>query len=106
MITSPDGRYALTTDTGYHEALWSIRTADGKGAGHVEFPNTRLEKVSNGLYYGLAIAGNVVVRRWRAACALCEPTRHEAVQATGAARLTIARAAGSPRVSARSREPT
>jgi len=55
MVLSPDGKYAVTTDQGYRQALWSIRTSDGKGISHVEYPRTRMNP-RNGLYYGLAIA--------------------------------------------------
>lgn len=72
MILTPDGRFALTSDMGYRESLWSIRTADGQGASHVEYSNhSRRPRAaengeaasarpetgglkSNGLYYGLA----------------------------------------------------
>lgn len=57
IISSPDGQYALTTDAGFHEAVWAIRISDGKGTGNVDFggvqPSGR--RKSNGLYYGLAI---------------------------------------------------
>jgi len=77
LILSPDGQYAISTDMGYRQSLWSIRLADGKGVSHVDFlnidPTTRRSRNSartsesaipmgggvqraNGLYYGLAIA--------------------------------------------------
>src|SRR5205814_8075568 len=78
LILSHDGRYAITTDVGFYQSLWSIRTANGKGISEVEFSNApeakksaappRLggeattevtaagSRKSNGLYYGLAIA--------------------------------------------------
>src|SRR5258708_10883317 len=58
MVASADGRFALTTDIGAREAVWSIRTSDGKGVGHVEFPNVHpnFQKDTNGLYYGIAVA--------------------------------------------------
>jgi hypothetical protein len=31
LALSPDGRYIVTTDAGYYESLWSIRTSDGRG---------------------------------------------------------------------------
>jgi hypothetical protein len=59
MISSPDGKYALTTDAGSHEAVWAIRISDGKGTGHVDFGagGTKLigRRQLNGLYYGLAV---------------------------------------------------
>src|SRR5258708_10976351 len=63
MVASADGRFALTTDIGAREAVWSIRTSDGKGVGHVEFPNVHpsFQKDTNGLYYGLAVAADNTV---------------------------------------------
>ena len=55
IALSGDGKYAVTTDEGYHQALWSIRTSDGKGVSHVEYRRT-LGNPRYGLYYGLAIA--------------------------------------------------
>ncbi|MFI5381149.1 MAG: hypothetical protein ACHRHE_17770, partial [Tepidisphaerales bacterium] len=40
LVTSPDGRFAISTDAGYREAVWAIRMSDGKGTGHVSFPNS------------------------------------------------------------------
>jgi YVTN family beta-propeller protein len=74
MIVTPDGRFVLTSDMGYRESLWSIRTDDGQGVSHVEFsnkgrrggqldageaasnPTASASPKSNGLYYGLAAA--------------------------------------------------
>ncbi|MDB5299037.1 MAG: Phosphoesterase family, partial [Phycisphaerales bacterium] len=55
MAASPDGKYVIVTDAGFKQALWSIRTEDGKGVSHVEFPTSKFDR-NNGLYYGLAIA--------------------------------------------------
>jgi len=55
LIASPDGKYAIVSDAGFRQSLWSIRTTDGKGVSHVDFRRTRGEP-ANGLYYGLAIA--------------------------------------------------
>ncbi len=81
IAVTPDGRYALVSDMGYHQWLWSIRTSDGKGVSKVSFerinpkhwvrirsggeesgtPASPGSWQSNGLYYGLAIGkGNVV----------------------------------------------
>jgi DNA-binding beta-propeller fold protein YncE len=71
LVMSPDGRFALVSDMGLRQSLWSIRTSDGVGVSHVEFSNRapaqpfgenagpterRRSDRSNGLYYGLAIA--------------------------------------------------
>ncbi|HEX5324848.1 MAG TPA: hypothetical protein VFW40_13760, partial [Capsulimonadaceae bacterium] len=62
MIATPDGRYAIVSNMGDRESLWSLSTVDGKGVSHIEFakgdgPDT------TGLYYGLAVGqnGNVYV---------------------------------------------
>ncbi len=54
MVASPDGKFALVSDMGTHQALWSIRTSDGAGVSHMDFPNAKPNKEANGLYYGLA----------------------------------------------------
>ena len=76
MIATADGRFAITTDMGFKESVWSIDTAGGLGVSHVNFSNqTKKNKgkvggqaatetapsaadESNGLYYGLAAAPN------------------------------------------------
>ena len=50
MIASPDGEFALVSDIGTHQALWSIRTSEGTGVSHMDFPNAKPNKVCNGLY--------------------------------------------------------
>jgi DNA-binding beta-propeller fold protein YncE len=58
LILSPDGRYALSADQGFVQALWSIRVSDGTGVSHVRFQNRRGKQFAQmktvGLYYGLA----------------------------------------------------
>ena len=39
MILSSDGHYAITSDIGYYQSLWSIRLADGAGVSHIDFKN-------------------------------------------------------------------
>jgi YVTN family beta-propeller protein len=80
LALTHDGRFAVVTDAGFHQALWSIRTADGVGVSHVDFSNrdaansttattsparegedaetSPASRLSNGLYYGLAISGD------------------------------------------------
>jgi hypothetical protein len=36
LIKSPDGRFAITSDMGNREALWSLRLDDGTGVSHVD----------------------------------------------------------------------
>ena len=76
MIATADGKFAITCDMGYREALWSIRTVDGVAVSHVDYKNPKPKAStrpsvggednttvvtpgsprSNGLYYGLAAA--------------------------------------------------
>jgi DNA-binding beta-propeller fold protein YncE len=75
IALSPDGAYAIVSDIGWHQWLWSVRTSDGKGVSNVRFTTKELNKPdvspggenvdvatpsgspkTNGLYYGLAIA--------------------------------------------------
>jgi YVTN family beta-propeller protein len=78
LVQTPDGKFLITSDMGWRQALWAIRTSDGKGTSHVDFSNkvgtspatTRPAAEgdddttkpgsprSNGLYYGLAIASD------------------------------------------------
>jgi YVTN family beta-propeller protein len=82
LALTPDGRYALVSDMGYHQSLWSIRTSDGRGVSHINFEPPKEKKAkrsqkpsgedddvptppgsskSIGLYYGLAVSdGNAV----------------------------------------------
>src|SRR5258706_12094282 len=59
MIASADGQYAITSDGGYRQFIWTTRISDGVGVSNVPFPHktgktaTTQEK-SHGLYYGLA----------------------------------------------------
>ncbi len=55
IILSPNGKYAVTTDMGLRQSLWSLRTSNGVGVSHVDFPNNPgPNATTNGLYYGLA----------------------------------------------------
>lgn len=54
MVASPDGKFALVSDMGTRQALWSIRTSDGAGVSHMDFSNAKPNREANGLYYGLA----------------------------------------------------
>jgi YVTN family beta-propeller protein len=54
MLAVRGGRYAITTDVGYRQALWSLDTTTGKGVAHVSFPTRGSLDKTNGLYYGLA----------------------------------------------------
>ncbi|HWB53978.1 MAG TPA: beta-propeller fold lactonase family protein [Tepidisphaeraceae bacterium] len=74
LISSPDGRFVISSDMGNHESLWSINARTGQGVSHVDFPNKRPgesigtggendtteitagSRKTNGLYYGLAIS--------------------------------------------------
>lgn len=52
IVLSPSGKYAVSTDMGFRQSLWSIDAKTGAGVSHVDFPNNA--DGSNGLYYGLA----------------------------------------------------
>jgi DNA-binding beta-propeller fold protein YncE len=54
MAVTPDGQFAVTTCDGYTERICTVRIADGKEAGSLEFPNNPKTDKTNGVYYGLA----------------------------------------------------
>src|SRR5262249_54940155 len=55
LILNPSGKFAVSTDMGLRQSLWTIRTTDGTAASHFDFPNNPgPQATSNGLYYGLA----------------------------------------------------
>ena len=55
IISSPDGKFAITSDMGFHQELSSIDTGTGQTIGEVQFENTS-DAPHNGLYYGVAFA--------------------------------------------------
>jgi YVTN family beta-propeller protein len=75
IALSQDGKYALVSDMGWHQWLWSVQTSDGKGVSKIPFSTKEANKPdagpgggeavtdatpagsvkSNGLYYGLAV---------------------------------------------------
>ena len=89
LAVSPDGKYAIVSDIGYRQSLWSVSTDDGKTIDHYDYstpqrsaegenpmPGAPAETSngngnfrgrrgggnrSNGLYYGLAIAADGTV---------------------------------------------
>ncbi|HZZ43740.1 MAG TPA: beta-propeller fold lactonase family protein [Tepidisphaeraceae bacterium] len=79
LLLTPDGRHVISTDMGYHQALWSIRVADGKGISHIDYlnedtkstahpvapageadtnPSPSRPSKTNGLYFGLAFSAD------------------------------------------------
>src|SRR5438128_2278880 len=56
MIASADGKYFIVSDIGFRQSLWSIRSSDGKGVSHIDFPMKKGD--ANGLYYGLAASSD------------------------------------------------
>jgi len=74
MILSPDRKFAIVTDVGENESLWTIGTADDAGVSHVDYSNGRSPNaplagenmvaaatrlIANyGLFYGLAISAD------------------------------------------------
>lgn len=57
IIPSPNGKFAITTDMGFHQSLWSISTSTGAKISEVQFENT-VTSPSYGLYYGLAFGAD------------------------------------------------
>ncbi len=55
IIKSPDGKFAITTDMGFHESLWSVDTTTGATISEVQFQNTTNQPHYD-LYHGLAFA--------------------------------------------------
>ena len=57
MVLTPDGRFAVVTDMGFHQLLTVLNVATGQKVSSLEFgsPATR---TNPGLYYGLAAAAN------------------------------------------------
>ena len=57
LILTPDGKYAISSDMGFHQLLTVLDTATGKQVSSLEFgsPATRSNP---GLYFGLAVAPN------------------------------------------------
>ena len=57
MILTPDGKYAITSDMGFHQLLTVLDTSTGKQLSSLEFgsPSAR---TNPGLYFGLAVAPN------------------------------------------------
>jgi|SRR6516165_7481447 len=39
IILSPNGKYAITTDSGFNETLWSIDAYTGMLLGHIDYPS-------------------------------------------------------------------
>ena len=50
LILTPDERFAVCSDMGYRQSLWSIDAKTGRGVSHLDFPRGS----TDGLYYGLA----------------------------------------------------
>ena len=58
LVLSPDGKFAVSSDSGFRESLQVISTKTGKSVSHVDFPSTPPSAKNNGLYYGLAFSAN------------------------------------------------
>lgn len=61
LALSSDGRYALCSSIGFRSALWCLSVTDAKVVDHREFPNTKPNPSTYGLYYGLAVGPNNTV---------------------------------------------
>jgi len=66
LIASADGQYAISTDGGYRQSLWSTRISDGVGVSHIGFGGKKAkatpttQEKTNGLYYGLAAGDGMI----------------------------------------------
>ena len=54
MIATPDGRFAITSDMGYHQILTVLDTTTGQSVSSLEFGNPATRK-QPGLFFGLAV---------------------------------------------------
>lgn len=59
IAIAPNGKFAITSTTGYRQAMHSIRLSDFKDVCELEYSRTRLK--SAGLYYGLAFGADGVL---------------------------------------------
>ena len=57
MILTPDGKYAVSTDMGFHQQLSVLDTKTGLKVSSLEFGNPAT-RTNPGLYYGLAVKSN------------------------------------------------
>ncbi len=57
IILSPNGQYAITTDMGFHQSLWSVDTTSGQPIDQIHYDNTSASP-HNGLYYGLVFGSD------------------------------------------------
>jgi len=57
MILTPDGRFAVTSDMGFHQLLTVLDTVTGRQVSSLEFGNP-MTRSNPGLYFGLAVAPN------------------------------------------------
>jgi len=55
MILTPDGRFAITSDMGFHQLLTVLDTRTGRQVSSLEFGNP-MTRSNPGLYFGLALA--------------------------------------------------
>jgi len=58
IISSPNGKFAITSDMGFHQSLWSISTANGSKISEVQFENSGTNPSTYGLYYGLVFGSD------------------------------------------------
>jgi YVTN family beta-propeller protein len=58
MISVREGKFAVCTDIGFRQFLWTIRTDTGAGVSKLPFPNRGTTDKTNGLYYGLACSAD------------------------------------------------
>jgi hypothetical protein len=56
IILSPNGKYAITTDSGFNETLWSIDAYTGMLLGHIDYPSASPQRTV--FYYSLAFGNS------------------------------------------------
>ena len=62
MLLSPDGRFAVVTDTGYRQFLTSVRMSDGSVVSQIDFNGQRTG--FPGLYTALTVGAQLRPQKW------------------------------------------
>ncbi len=58
LVTTPDGKFAISSDMGFRQSLWTLSAATGRRIAHLDFNTPSTANPNNGLYYGLAVKAN------------------------------------------------
>jgi YVTN family beta-propeller protein len=54
IVLSPNGKFAVASDMGFRQYLWSLDAVTGQGVSNIAFNQGAGQPQRNGLYYGLA----------------------------------------------------